>query len=122
MVVYIDDILTYTETEEQHADLVRWVLKKLSENGLYVNIDKCIFHVSEVEFVGFEIGTQCVQMSQKKVEHILNWPAARSVKEVQKFIVFANFYRRFIQGFGKLTLPIQTLTHNGVMWNWTQEC
>jgi len=101
---------------------VRWVLKKLSENGLCVNIDKCMFHVPDVEFVGFQIGTQGVQMSQKEVEDILNWPAPRSVKEVQKFIGFANFYRQFIQGFSKLTLPIQTLTHNGVIRKWTQQC
>jgi len=92
VVVYIDNILIYTQTEEEHTKLLRWVLKKLSENGLCVNIDKCIFHVPEVEFVVFQIGTQGVQMSQKKVEDILNWPAPRSVKEVQKFIWFANFY------------------------------
>jgi len=122
VVVYIDDILIYTQTEEEHVELVRWVLKKLSEHGLCVNIDKCIFNVPEVEFVGFQIGTQGVQMSQKQVEDILNWPAPRSVKEVQKFIGFANFYHRFIQGFSKLTLPMQTLTYNGIMWNWTQQC
>jgi len=93
VVIYIDHILIYTQTEEEHVELVYWVLKKLSENSLYINIDKCIFHISEVEFVGFQIGTQGVQMSQKKVEDILNWPAPRSVKEVQKFIGFANFYR-----------------------------
>jgi len=121
IVIYIDDILIYSQTEEEHVELVRWMVKKLSENGLCINIDKCIFHVPEVEFVGFQIGTQGVQMNQKKVEDILNWPAPRRVKEVQKFIGFANFYRRFIQGFSKLTLPIQTLTHNGFMWNWTQQ-
>jgi len=119
VVIYIDDILIYTQTEEEHVELVRWVLKKVSENGLSVNIDKCIFQVPEVEFVGFQIGTPGVQMSQKKVKDILNWPAPRSVREVQKCIGFANFYRRFMQDFSKLTLPIQTLTHNGIMWNWT---
>jgi len=72
VVIYIDDILIYTQTEEEQVELVRWVLKKLSENGLCVNIDKCIFHVPEVEFVGFQIGTQGVKISQKKVEAILN--------------------------------------------------
>jgi len=117
VVVYIADILIYSQTEEEQVELVRWVLKRLSENSLCVNSDKCIFHVPQVEFVGFLIGTQSVQMSQKKVEDILNWPAPRSVKEFQKFIGFANFYRRFMQGFSKLTLPLQTLTHNGVMCN-----
>ena len=82
VLVYIDDILIYSQTEEEHIELIRWVLKKLSENGLCVNIDKCTFHVPEVEFVGFQIGTKGIQMSQKQVEDILNWPAPRSVKEV----------------------------------------
>jgi len=72
VVAYVDDILIYTQTEEEHVELMHWVLKKASENGLCVNIDKCIFHIPEVEFVGFQIGTQGVQMSQKKVEDILN--------------------------------------------------
>jgi len=61
-------------------------------------------------------------MSQKKVEYIVNWPAPRNVTEVQKFMGFANFYQRFIQGFSSLTLPIQVLTHNRVMWNWSEQC
>jgi len=72
VVIYIDNILIYTQSEEEHIEIMHWVLKKLSENGLYVNIDKCIFHVLEVKFVSFQIGTQDVQMSQKKVADILN--------------------------------------------------
>jgi len=60
-------------------------------------------------------------MSQKKVEDIVKWPAPQSVKEVQRFIGFTNFYRQFMQGFSSLTLPIQVLTHNGVMWNWSEQ-
>jgi len=120
--MYMDDILIYSKTEEEHIELVHWVLQKLTENNLCINIDKCLFHVPEVEFVGFQVGTQGIQMSQKKVEDIVNWPAPRNIKEVQRFIGFANFYRRFIQGFSSLTLPIQVLTHNGVMWNWSEQC
>jgi len=61
-------------------------------------------------------------MSQKKVEDIVNWPAQRNVKELQRFIGFSNFYRRFMQGFSSLTLPIQVLTHNRVIWNWSEQC
>jgi len=61
-------------------------------------------------------------MRQKIVEDIVNWPAPRNVKEVQMFIEFANFYHQFIQGFSSLTLPIQVLIHNGVMWNWSEQC
>jgi len=115
VVVYIDDILILYKTEEEHIELVRWVLQKLTENNLCINIDKYLFHVPEVDFVGFQVGKQGIQMSQKKVEDIVNWPAPRNFKEVQRFIGFANFYWRFIQGFSSLMLPIQVLTHNGVM-------
>ena len=93
VVVYIDDLLIYSETEEEHVELVQWVLQKLSENNLCVNIDKYIFHVPEVEFVGFQVGAKGIQISQKKVEDILNWPTPRNIKEIQSFIGFANFYR-----------------------------
>jgi len=122
VVVYIDYILIYSKTEEEHIELVRSVHQKLTENNLCINIDKCPFQVPEVEFVGFQVEKQGIQMSQKKVEDIVNWPVPRNVKEVQRFIGFANFYRRFIQGFSSLTLPIQLLTHNGVMWNWSEQC
>jgi len=120
--VYIDYIFIYSKTEEEHIELIRWFLPKLTENNLYINIDKCLFHVLEVEFVGFQVGKHGIQSSQKKVEDIVNWPAPRYVKEVQRFIGFGNFYRRFIQGFSSLTLPIQVLMHNGVMWNWSEQC
>jgi len=82
VVVYIDAILIYSKTEEEHIELVRWVLQKLTENNLCINIDKCLFHIPEMEFVGFQVGKQRIQMSQKKVEDIVNWPAPRNVKEV----------------------------------------
>jgi len=63
VVVYIDDILIYTKTEKEHIELVRWVLQKLTENNLCINIDKCLFHVPEVEFVGFQVGKQGIQVS-----------------------------------------------------------
>ena len=113
VIVYVDDILIYTVTEEEYIELVPWILPKLTKNSLYVNMDKCLFHVPEVEFVGFHVGTQVIQMGKKKVAYRRNGPAPGNVKEVQKFIGFANFYRRFIHGFSSLTLPIQILTHNG---------
>jgi len=115
VVVYIDNIVIYSITEEEYIELVRLVVRNLMENNLCINIDKCLLHVPEVEFVGFQEGKQWIQMSQKKVEDIVNWAALRNVKEVQRFIGFANFYRRFIRGFSSLTLLNQVLTHNGVM-------
>jgi len=72
VVVYMDDILIYSKTEEEHIKLVRWVPQKRTENNLCINIDKCLFHVPEVEFVGFQVGKQSIQISQKKVKDIVN--------------------------------------------------
>ena len=122
VIVYIDDILIYTETEEEHTRLVSWVLRRLAEFKLCVNIEKCIFHASEVEFVGFTIGSQGVRMSKDKVADIQDWERPLSVKEVQKFIGFANFYRRFIKGFSKICKPLTDLTKKGVLWDWSYQC
>ena len=122
VVVYIDDILIYIKAEEEHTALVTWVLQKLMDAGLCVNIDKCVFHVAEVEFVGYKIGRQGIEMSRDKVEHILDWARPRNVKEVQSFLGFANFYRRFIQGFSKICRPLTDLTKKGVLWEWTAPC
>ena len=122
VVVYMDDILIYSETEEGHIELLRWILQKFTENNLCINIDKSLFHIPEVEFAGFQVGKQVIQMSQKKVEDIVNRPAPQNIKEVQRFIEFANFFRRFIEAFSSLTLLIQVLTHNGEMWNWSELC
>ena len=86
VVVYIDDILIYSETEEEHTRLVSWVLQKLLDNNLCANIDKCVFHQSEVEFVGFTIGGQGVKMSRDKVADLLDRQRPRNVKEVQKLL------------------------------------
>jgi len=122
IVVYIDDILIYTKTEEEHTELVKWVLQKIKDAGLCVNIDKCQFHVREVEFVGFSIGKGGVSMCTDKVEQILDWAPPRNVVETQRFLGFANFYRRFIKGYSTITLPITQLTSPRTPWNWNEQC
>jgi len=73
--VYIDDILIYSKIEDEHIELVHFILQKLTENNLCLNIDKVLFYVPEVDFVGFQVGKQGIQMSQKKVNDIVNWLA-----------------------------------------------
>jgi len=84
---------------EEHEALVKQVLARLEHQDLAVSLKKSVFQVDTVEFLGDIVGKAGVTMSEKKVESILNWRAPRSVKEVQIFIVFANFYRRFIENF-----------------------
>ena len=106
VVVYLDDILIYSDSEEDHIELVRKVLAKLKEHQLAVSVTKSVFHVKSVEFLGYIVATDGVTMSERKVDSIKKWKALRSVKEVQIFIGFANFYRRFIKGFSDICTPI----------------
>jgi len=99
---FIDDILVATDTEEGHDELVEEVLRRLEENDLFVKPEKCKWKIREVEFLGVVIGPKGVEMQKEKVEEVLNWPAPRNVKEVQKFLGLANYYRRFIKNFARI--------------------
>jgi len=91
--------------EEQEA-LVQQVLAMLERHDLAVSLKKSVFHVETVEFLGYIIGKSAVTMSAKTVASILNWKSPRSVKAVQIFIGFANFYQHFIENFSKVCKPI----------------
>jgi len=119
VVVYLDDILIYSENEEEHIELVKKVLAKLEEHQLAVSVTKSVFHVESVEFLGYIVGIEGVTMSERKVESVMNWRAPRSLKEVQIFIGCANFYRRFIKDFSKICTPItETLKGNKNRFHW----
>jgi len=82
-----------TNTEEGHDELVGEVLRRLEENNLFVKPEKYKWKVREVEFLGVVIGPKGVEMQKEKVERVLNWPAPRNIKEVQKFLGLANLYK-----------------------------
>jgi len=120
-VIFIDDILVATDTEEGHNKLVEEVLKRLEENDLFVKPEKCKWKVREIEFLGVVIGPRGVEMQKEKVEGVLNWPAPRNVKEVQKFLGLANYYRRFIKDFAKIAAPLHVLVRKEQKWKWEKE-
>ena len=121
VVVYLDDILIFTETLEQHREVTRRVLKLLEENQLFLKPDKCKFERTKVEYLGVIISYNSVEMDPVKVAGVAEWPVLNNKKEVQSFLGFINFYRRFIQDFSHHARPLFNLTKNNVKWLWSQE-
>jgi len=118
---FINNILVAIDTEEGYDELVEKILKRLEENDLFVKLEKYKWKVREVEFLGVVIGPKGVEMQREKVKGVLNWPAPRNIKEVQKFLGLANYYRRFIKDFTKIAVPLHVLVRKKQKWKWKKE-
>ena len=116
--VFIDDVMIATETEEEHDEIVEEVLRRLEENDLFVKPEKCVWKVKEVGFLGVIIGEDEVRMEKKKVQGVIEWPVPRSVKDVQKFLGLANYYRQFVKDFSKIAKPLYEMTRKETKWSW----
>lgn len=108
-VVYLDDILIYSRTREEHTQHILQVLDRLEQFQLFAKPSKCSFYQERVEFLGFIIDQEGITMDPKRVESIQSWPAPESTHDIQVFLGFANFYRRFIEGYSRITTPITAL-------------
>ncbi|CDO69315.1 hypothetical protein BN946_scf184976.g34 [Trametes cinnabarina] len=122
VVVYLDDILIYSNSLEEHRQHVKEVLRRLRKFKLYARADKCEFHATSVEYLGYILSPEGLTMAESKVKAILDWPEPRKVRDIQSFLGFANFYRRFIHNYSEIVLPLTRLTRKGVPWNFDQRC
>ncbi|KAK3533738.1 hypothetical protein QTP70_025055 [Hemibagrus guttatus] len=109
VIAYIDDILMYSASPEEHVLHVREVLFRLQQHHLYVKLEKCEFHRATVTFLGYVISRRGVEMDMVKVRAVTDWPAPTTVWELQRFLGFANFYRRFIRNYSSVAGPLTSL-------------
>ena len=109
LVVYLDDILIFSRDEESHVEHVRTVLERLRQFKLYAKASKCTFHTSQVEFLGFIVSSDGISIDPARVEAIAAWPEPECIFDVQQFVGFANFYRRFIESYSKIMGPLNAL-------------
>jgi len=121
VIIYLDDILIFSDDPSQHSAHVREVFRRLRANGLYCRPDKCKFSCDSVEYLGFFLSTDGLTMDPSKVKTILDWPEPRRIKDVQSFLGFANFYRRFISEYSRIVVPLTRLTRKGVPWSFSDE-
>lgn len=121
VIIYLDDILIFSTTLELHRTHVKTVLLTLRKHGLYAKAEKCEFEKKSIQFLGLIISTGGVAMDPQKVQAILDWPTPSDKKGVQRFVGFANFYRRFIRNFSSIISPITQVTRLHVRFLWSSE-
>ncbi|CAJ0967564.1 unnamed protein product [Ranitomeya imitator] len=112
-IVYLDDILVFSDDWESHVKPVRIVFQVLRANSLFVKGSKCLFGVQKVSFLGFIFSPSTIEMDPVKVQAIYDWTQPTSLKSLQKFLGFANFYRCFINNFSSIAKPLTDLTKKG---------
>lgn len=118
--IYLDDILIFTKSLDEHHQLVCRVLQKLRNNRLYLKPEKCEFDQLQTEYLGVIISEGQIQMDPVKIQGIADWPTPASKRDIQSFLGFCNFYRRFIKDFAKIARPLHTLTGN-TPFKWTED-
>ena len=117
VVVYLDDILIFTKTEEEHEQTVQRVLEILAEYKLFFHPEKYKFYQKQIKYLGLVISENKVVMNSVKVTRVYNWPTPKNQTDMQAFIGFVNFYRCFIQDFSTIARPLFDLTYSNKAWN-----
>ncbi|XXG82456.1 hypothetical protein AAC387_Pa10g0402 [Persea americana] len=122
IVVFIDDILIYSKSEQAHEEHIRIALQTLREHKLYAKFSKCEFWSRQIQFLGHVISSEGIAVDPKKIEAILNWKQPSTVTEIRSFLGLAGYYGRFVNGFSTLATPMTKLTRKNEPFVWTDEC
>jgi hypothetical protein len=122
VMVFIDDILVYSRSEEEHEGHLRLVLQKLREHRLYAKLSKCEFWMKQVAFLGHVISKGGIYVDPSKVPHVLSWNAPTSVSDIRSFLGLAGYYQRFIEGFSKISKPMTKLLEKDKKFGWMPTC
>ena len=120
--IYLDDILIYSNNMSEHHQHVKEVLKRLHKAGLYAKAEKYEFHSESVEYLGYILSPSGFTMSDDKIKIIQDWPEPKKVKDIQSFLGFANFYCRFIFNYLDIVIPLTCLTRKNIPWKFDSSC
>ena len=120
-IVYMDDLLIYSSTLDEHHQHQRLILQRLKDANLFLKLSKCTFDAVKIEYLGMIIEHGHTKMDPVKVKGITEWPTPRNVKDIRAFLGFANFYCHFISHFATISHPLTLLTKKDKPWKWTNE-
>ncbi|KAI0496743.1 hypothetical protein KFK09_023067 [Dendrobium nobile] len=122
VIVFIDDILVYSISEDDHARHLRIVLETLRRHQLYAKFSKCEFWLRSISFLGHVISGEGIFVDPQKIQAVADWPRPTTVFEVRSFLGMARYYRKFVKGFSQISTPLTRLTQKSVPFVWTPEC
>jgi hypothetical protein len=122
VIVFLDEILIYSKTWEEHEHHLNMVLKVLREHQLYAKLSKCSFYQKQIHYLGHIISKDGIAVDPENIEAIRKWSAPKNVTEVRSFMGLAGYYRRFIGGFSKIAHPITYLQRKGMKFQWASDC
>jgi hypothetical protein len=122
VVVFIDDILVFSQTTEEHEKHLRIVLGKLRQHQLYAKFSKCEFWMEEVAFLGHVLSGKGVAVDPSKIEAVSKWQSPKSVTEIRSFLGLAGYYCRFIENFSKIAKPMTELLKSNTSFEWSDKC
>ena len=120
--VYLDDILIFSKTEEEHLDHLKQVLDLLRANKYYAKISKCHFMKDELEYLGHIVGRDGIRVDPRKVKAVNDWPTPTDIHKVRSFLGLANYFRKFMLGYATVVAPLTSLTRKDVPFHWTPKC
>ncbi|GJT12935.1 putative reverse transcriptase domain-containing protein [Tanacetum coccineum] len=121
VIVFIDDILIYSKSEEEHEVHLKTILDLLQKEKLYAKFSKCEFWLKEVQFLGHVVNRDSIHVDPSKVESVMNWKTPKSSTEICSFLGLAGYYRRFIENFSKIAMPLTLLTQKNKTYVWGDE-
>ncbi|KAL8120809.1 hypothetical protein AgCh_017842 [Apium graveolens] len=122
VIVFIDDILIYSKTEEDHKEHLRIFLEILRKDKLYAKFLKCEFWIKEVQFLGHVVNKEEIKVNPAKIEAVMNWERSKTPTVVRSFLGLAGYYRRFVQDFSKIVVLLTKLTRKNGKFIWTEKC
>uniref|UniRef100_A0A2N9IPW9 Reverse transcriptase n=1 Tax=Fagus sylvatica TaxID=28930 RepID=A0A2N9IPW9_FAGSY len=122
VIVFIDDILVYSKSLEEHEDHLRIVLQILRDKKLYAKLKKCEFWLNQVVFLGHVVSKDGITVDPSKIEAVVSWDRPTNVSEVRSFLGLAGYYRRFVEGFSRIAAPLTHLTRKNAKFEWKEEC
>ena len=122
VIVFIDDILVYSRSYEDHEQHLRLVLQRLREKRLYAKFTKCSFWLNEVSFLGHIVNQDGISVDPEKIKAITDWPRPTSVTKIRSLLGLAGYYKRFVEGFSRIATPMTKLTQKNVRFEWNEKC